>query len=467
MAGTREGAITRRRRAARGVALTLGAAGLLAAAPAARADVFAVVNAGAPAPRTDLDIALVNANTGLRTTLPAGVNTVADELHPSISRDGRRLVFQRLDRAAGTTRIVMVDRVTGQAADLFTGLEAAASPPSDPAITPDGRTVATGGPFQLDPGSGTLFSALTLTSADGFPAGPFPHGTLRPGYGFVAPGQVAAATAGGDNLFAFQETRPGSRGELILSRPGDGSTFPLASSTTSFSHPAIAAVGPQLVLFDARPVGTDGGLGPGDIAFRPARLQTFLGTPRPLPPVVNSPLDESQPALTASGRYVAFVRHGADLHDRLFVWDSQTQLIVNPSGVDLGAVTTRDVGNVSLFERPLIGRSSVTLSGLVTASLLQNAGVGILVQRVTGFRHLLGRRVPRLRFVGRVPFGPQRAGRFGTRWDGRVGGRRLRAGVHQVTVRALGRGTQVRDLGRPTLVRIGSGGKLVAIVGRG
>ena len=41
------------------------------------------------------EIGLVNASTGSRLAVPAGVNTTDDELHPSLSVDGRYLVWMR------------------------------------------------------------------------------------------------------------------------------------------------------------------------------------------------------------------------------------------------------------------------------------------------------------------------------------------------------------------------------------
>src|SRR3954454_15599363 len=41
------------------------------------------------------EIGLVNASTGSKLTVPAGVNTADDELHPSLSTDGRYLVWMR------------------------------------------------------------------------------------------------------------------------------------------------------------------------------------------------------------------------------------------------------------------------------------------------------------------------------------------------------------------------------------
>src|SRR5438105_13124565 len=97
----------------------------LTSASNARADIFAAVTVAAPAPRADLDVAVINASLGTRITLPASVNTTADEIHPSITLDGKRLVFERRDAGAGTVRIVMVDLSTGQSADLFNGFETA------------------------------------------------------------------------------------------------------------------------------------------------------------------------------------------------------------------------------------------------------------------------------------------------------------------------------------------------------
>ena len=116
----------------------------------------------------------------------------------------------------------------------------------------------------------------------------------------------------------------------------------------------MAATNPSIVVFDQRSVSAGGSVGAGDIAFRPATTSTFLGPPTVLPAIVNSPADESQPALTADGRYLAFVRHGADGHDRLFIWDSQTQTLLNGKGVDLGAMTSHDVGSVSLYSKLIL-----------------------------------------------------------------------------------------------------------------
>ena len=59
--------------------------------------------------------------------------------------------------------------------------------------------------------------------------------------------------------------------------------------------------------------------------------------------------------------------------------------------------------------------------------------------RVTGKRKLLGRTVPRIKQVGRVPLGKTRKGRNRFRWNGKVNGKRLKRGTYLLTFRALRR----------------------------
>ena len=103
----------------------------------ARADIFAALCVAAPEPRTDTDIAVMNATTGVRLILPPSVNSTGEERHPNITQDGTRLVFERAD--AGNTRIIVVDLVTGASADMFTGFEVALSRPEDLRSLPTAR----------------------------------------------------------------------------------------------------------------------------------------------------------------------------------------------------------------------------------------------------------------------------------------------------------------------------------------
>ena len=66
---------------------------------------------------------------------------------------------------------------------------------------------------------------------------------------------------------------------------------------------------------------------------------------------------------------------------------------------------------------------------------------------MTGKRRLLGRKVPRIKQVGRVPLGKTRKGRNLFRWDGKVDGRRLKPGTYLLTYRALRRARVVSTSG--------------------
>ena len=125
------------RTAVLGIALAV-----LVAAPAG-ADVFAVAPVVAPG-HSDVDVGLIDASTDARLALPASVNTPADEDHPSISADGRRLAFERRSAAAGADRIIAADVSTGQTLDLFDAIQTATDHPTSPVISADGTFVTTG-----------------------------------------------------------------------------------------------------------------------------------------------------------------------------------------------------------------------------------------------------------------------------------------------------------------------------------
>jgi hypothetical protein len=437
----------------RRTSLALGAvaAALLVPAPV-RADIFAAVTVAAPSGRSDFDVAVLSASTGARMTLPAGTNTTDDEIHPTISKDGKRLAFQRHNASNGTVRIVVVDLSTGQSSDLFNGFEVAQRPPGEPAISPDGSTVVVGGPF-TQAASQSYFADLVSTDLAPFPTPPYAHTTVRPQYGFFGPGTMRDLVVGGNGLVAYA-VGSNITSQLVLEQ-GATASMPQANLPISVANPAIAADDPTLVAFDQRTLQTDlKHFTNGDIVFRPATVAGFVGTPTPLPALVNSSLDESQPALTPDERYLAFVRHVRGDHRALFVWDSQTQTLLNPVGVDLGSVDNRDVGSVSLFVHSLIKTSQLGPGGLVGVNLTGPSGIGIIVQRILGTHRVLGKRGYKLGPASRVPLGTLKKGRHAIRWNLRVNGRRLAAGPYLVTVRAVTPKVVVRELGRPRVVRI-------------
>jgi WD40-like Beta Propeller Repeat len=457
------------RRHARRLAAALAAvAGMLAFGAPADANILAAVEQPASGGRSDLDIALYDATTGARLSLPASVDTTDDELHPSLTPDGRLLVFERSNPATGTHRIVIVNLSTGASADLFSGFEAAQVPPATPAISADGKTVITGRQTVAGPDS-SFHHLLTATDVSSFPStttGPFPHQTIDAGVNGTGTGQTLEPALGPSGLLAYEARVPElSPGLDVKTLGGSGPDCGLDDGDAELSQPALAASSTTDMLFTHR--SAVGAVHPGDVWFAPLAPNSSLcdvsGAPARLPALVNSlSQDESRPALTPDGRYVAFVRHQSDSngHSVLLVWDSLTQTLVNTTGIDLGVLTPREIdltaarGNLSVRVSLVLQLTSVSLSGVVSAQLVSPASIGILVQRVVGHHLVLGRRAPRLRLVGRVPLGHFTRGHKRIRWNHKVNGRSLPPGLYQVTVRALAPNRRIEDLGAPHLIRI-------------
>lgn len=166
--------------------------------------------------------------------------------------------------------------------------------------------------------------------------------------------------------------------------------------------------------------------------------------------------EERAPKTSPDGRYIAWIEQGAE--QRIRVWDRLFQGYVN-AGVPIGsrkvqswALGQTDAPVIVSFQLPTT-LNAVTQATTLRAQLDQPVSVGILVKRVAGTRKLFGQRVPRLVSVGRVPLGRQKRGRVKIPWTGRVGGKRLRPGLYQITLRAL-RGSRVIELSKPRTVRV-------------
>ena len=428
-------------------------AALVILAPPAAADVFAVAQTASSSPsRTDLDVGLVDVNTGVFQPLPAGVNTTtASEFHPSITADGRYLVFERVDHAAGTDRIIGADLATGQVADLFTAFQVATMHLTSPA---------------MDPRFGVLTGGSAPTPLewiiDGFPGGtatpiaPPPIDPNAPHNLTVDPTSDSHVSIEAWRTNTSSSVPPGPIGRIGYFDFGTTGTID-APAFTHDAHPALGEQGSDTVLlFDRHPVSHAGDIGAGDIDFCLQTASSSFAAGHAcgvLPPIVNSPLNETRPAITLDGRYVGFIRNETNGHERLLVFDTATQTMLN-NGVDLGPVLTPDSGNLSLYEKPVLSLANLVGSGTIIFSLLQPSRVGILVQRVVGHHMLLGRRAPTLKPVGRVPFGAFRRGRSHVKWNLGVNGKRLQPGTYQVTVRALAKSGKVRDMGIPRIIQI-------------
>jgi hypothetical protein len=92
-------------------------------------------------------------------------------------------------------------------------------------------------------------------------------------------------------------------------------------------------------------------------------------------------------------------------------------------------------GVISSFKVEVISNEQAR----ATYVLSKDGEVGVVVQRVTGFRRIFGLRRPVLRLVGRVPFGPQRSTVVEERTFDlpKEDGEPLAPGEYQLTLRAF------------------------------
>jgi hypothetical protein len=411
---------------------------VLVAVPA-RADIFAVAPVAGPG-SNGIDVGLLDLSTGSALTLPAGVDTPAIENHPSISVDGKQLAFERVDVAAGTDRILLTDLTTGQTRDLIDAFEALQIHPTAPAIWPEGDAVSTG---SQGLGIFTWTSPGSFFRSQDFEGSKLVDPTPGAPDSRSHPGPYAARRA-------LAPVNGVSRGQVFVNNLG-GATGPQIVNGSSFSaaHPAIA--NPMLV-YDIRHLDAAGKPEQADIGY--CRLFFHNGAPCGqgqglLPPLVNSARDESRPAITSDGRYIGFIRDEANGHERVYVFDTDTQTLIDPDGTDLGRVATIDTGNLSLYQKPVLLVTSFPDFGTLVVNPVSRVPIGLLVQRVVGHHRLLGRRVPTLRPAGRIPLGTFKRGRHTIHWRAH-----LRPGLYQFTPRALTRTGRIRDLGKPRLFRI-------------
>jgi hypothetical protein len=451
--------------------LVIAAAAFALLLPAtARADLLAAYDRVTPTGQ--LDIALVNASTGLPVALPAGVNTAAREFHPSLSPDARRLTFVRQTfELRGSDQILQaVNRI--HVFDLSTRAEITPSSllagddrTTTPTFASDGASLVVGrhpagaitddriGVIALPSGA----TSLVDSGFDEFATTPqaLALQALACGFGGSCAAVIAktlnpaAGPAGGVRAWEL-ETSGGSAGEraTILVRRGTAqATLPAPGDTTDgrWSHPAIGTG--ALVAAQFERAGAGGVFAPGDVHF----LDVASATQTADFPQINTPLDEHEPAWLADGRMLAFLRTTSAGHEQLVVYDTDVAQPLNAAQADLGlAPGTDDVlgtlrrrqGGLSLAR--LTPPPTIVCDAACTSAFLSlqvgttGSKVGILVQRVRGTK-----RHQRLRFARRIPLGYHRPGRF------RVHLPRLADGTYQLVARTLTLGNKVKDISRP------------------
>ena len=411
------------------------------------------------------EIGLANASTGTRLTIPAGVNTAADELHPALSNDGRYMLFERMqllpklngDIVPPTARtLLMLDRQTGVITTLDTGSGAPAGPTF---ALRAARTVVWG----VAPHSTTCciekFQQVntdnTISGSTGFPLGFMP-----PPAGELLDGTHATMDSNPTNLYVSWVRSDANTGALLTGgttivglREGVDPRVDFGAPDAPVSHPTPRA-GDHYVAMDKTTAGD------ADIQTISFPAET---SPTPAPAPITTAAPERIPAWSPGGLQLAFIRT-TDGRRKLAIFDLTPglQTIVNPPidiGADAPSPQTRAFqsswGGLSLAESSALDIPLVTCGASCILSMqtslpkvsltptvsttTKTQTIGIFVVRVTGKRKLLGRRVPRIKQVGRVPLGRTRKGRNRFRWNGNVNGRRLKPGTYLLTFRALRR----------------------------
>jgi hypothetical protein len=483
----------RRRITVGGIGLALGLG--LAPATANAAGLIAAYDHYVPG--KGFEIGLKDAQTGATLSLPAGVNTNDDEVHPALSRDGRYIVFARMTLLPGLNgdfvppenrTLQRVDRQTGAITQFSSGKVAGPSfvrgrNPTSGSIT---NNVSWGNRIAFFDGERSHVSQHMPIDAANNPTGPHffnvsPVDTtggnlIETTHAAVDGG--ASESGGRDRLLltlAYIDRTTGalvkSLAHLGLNVRQPGTSLPLqalrkefGNADTPASHP-VARAGDQTVAFAM------GAAGNSDIhtTTLPNGGVFSVPTPTPAPAAINTSADEQMPTWSPDDLKLGFVRTTAGRR-KLAVFDATPgiQSVLNPP-VDIGPEAptpqTRSFqavwGGLSMAEAaqvdppaPATTCSAACLAALQPppgATVLQPVSlqpvvktpgtkplkIGILVARVTGKRKLLGRTVPKLRVVGRVPLGRVRNGTNRFRWNRRVAGKRLERGTYVLTFRTL------------------------------
>ncbi|MDA0174523.1 hypothetical protein OJ998_35820 [Solirubrobacter taibaiensis] len=464
---------------------------LLAAAPASAAELQAAYDYYVPG--QGFQIGLVNAATGAPITLPAGVNTAEDELHPALSADGRYLAFTRMriqTQLDGSftvppqRSIQLYDLQAGQLVPFGAGAGGAgptfqrtgsAGTLADLAfgvsverfLTPDGDArLGRAVQFNPTPSTSTSNLATTLPSLDNVFV---PHVGVVRGAFFE---RVEGHTVCTPNCTSPRELRMSTlvTHDPVTGAPGvararlsivgmAGNTSSLASvtlKTTDFGDSdgnaghATSRQGDDLVALDRV---ISGGQSDIHTIFYPAASAT-TGAPAP----ITTTSDERFPAWSPDGNQLAFVRTVSGRR-KLNVFDLTPgiQAIINPA-VDLGTEApspqTRAFqniwGNVSVAPVPAAPavvcdlacrvRQVTTLSPTVVNA---RSKVGIfVVKRSGGTKTVLGVKQPKIKVIGRVPLGTAKQGKNRFNWNMKVDGKRLKPGKYLLTYRLL-RGDKV------------------------
>jgi hypothetical protein len=109
------------------------------------------------------------------------------------------------------------------------------------------------------------------------------------------------------------------------------------------------------------------------------------------------------------------------------------------------------VGGIScsIFPGCTVAITQTDDSAVISSRLGDDYQVGILVQRIVGFKRVHGHRVAVLKLVGRVPLGKHHSGGVHIHWNLKVGGHRLKPGRYLILLRAFDRRMQLLGTTKP------------------
>lgn len=452
------------------------------------------------------DIALINASTGAHVALPPSVNTSASEFAPTLDQSGAILSFERRTLLAGGPETPLRFERRAVVVNLRTGAVVSNSLVSTtaelmPSLDPTGRALAfssygDGDVYRDSAELRGVFTSFDRPLASGFdvptyncffgcsealgvkvlqaaasggsqpvvtwarelyqPRGDtFPFGTPLPSRVLIGTEIVAhrLASAFGGAYVANADAQNIARG--IFEGPGGQGGINPDPSPALFSDPAPSPSG--LIAFERRRITSTGTPAPADVAF--LDLNTGDVNADPLAGVT-SPLDERFPVWSDDGRYLAFLRHSPDDHDRLVIFDFFTQQPLNSVQFDLGVIPDatgalrRQISSIGFAHPappPTIVCDASCQSFITSTQVKGGSSIGYLVQHVVGKHRVAGRRVPRLRAVGRVPLGFRRH-RFRVAASLVVAALHLKDGTYQIVARTLAgsaKKPRVRDLSIP------------------
>jgi hypothetical protein len=496
----------------RQVARGLGIAAAAAACVPATADAAALIAAYDRFESSKgFDIGLVNVNTGAALSVPAAVNTTDDELHPTLTPDGRYLVFMRTklqpklngDIVPPATRTLhQLDRQTGQVTSITNSAGAGPSFRASGSnlflawgIRPqagggDRTPVSQHAPFSNGaPGS----ISDDVSSPSPAPAGQTletPHAAFVPSvhtdFDPTLNGQRSL-----DGRYLSLAYVDANTGALVkgLAHITSVRFFPQGSSfigsigkTNAFGSPGAPAGHPVPRSGDNY---TALDLASGnDVDIQTLSWPTETTLTRAPSPI--STIDpERMPAWSPDGIRLGFVRTIAGKR-KLGVFDATPgiQGLVNPpfviatdaptpqtrayqstwGGLSLANSSSLDVPTVTCTSNCLqtLSASNTSQTVSLTPKASTSTTIGIFVARVTGTRKLLGRTTPRIRVVGRVPLGRTRKGANRFRWNGKVNGKRLAAGTYLLTYRTL-KGRRVLSLSRSIRFTVSRSGRVSGV----